>query len=125
MKNNVGLQIDYIMEKVGFMTKKELKKNLRINFERKKVLDAFRGDIFPIRYIFPIIINIDNYEDHEETLVPQTPSTFPLLKLTCGMAIKILSPKQMLQRLITALAQAPAGNTSKSLINDIQHEISK
>ena len=120
MKNNVGLQIDYIMEKVGFMTKKEFKKNLRINFERKKVLDAFRGDIFPIR-----IINIDNYEDHEETLVPQTPSTFPLLKLTCGMAIKILSPKQMLQRLITALAQAPAGNTSKSLINDIQHEISK
>ena len=41
------------------------------------------------------------------------------------MAIKILSPKQMLQWLITALAQAPAGNTSKSLINDIQHEISK
>ena len=33
--------------------------------------------------------------------------------------LKILTPKQMLQRLPKALAQVKAGNTSESLLNDI------
>ena len=34
--------------------------------------------------------------------------------------LKILSPKQMLQRLPVALAQAKAGNNSESLLNEIK-----
>ena len=37
-----------------------------------------------------------------------------------GEGLKILSPKQMLQRLPIALAQVKAGNTSKNLLNEIR-----
>ena len=39
---------------------------------------------------------------------------------TTGMRLKILSPKQMLQRLPIALAQVKAGNNSESLFNEIR-----
>ena len=39
---------------------------------------------------------------------------------TKGMRLKILSPKQMLQRLPIALAQVKAGNNSESLFNEIR-----
>ena len=35
----------------------------------------------------------------------------------------MLTPKQMLQRLITALAQVKAGNTSENLLNEIRQII--
>ena len=35
--------------------------------------------------------------------------------------LKILTPKQMLQRLPIALAQIKADNNSKSLLNEIRH----
>ena len=38
-----------------------------------------------------------------------------------GTGLKILTPKQMLQRLPIALAQVKAGNNSKSLLNEIRH----
>ena len=38
---------------------------------------------------------------------------------TSGKGLKILTPKQMLQRLPIALAQAKAGNNSESLLNEI------
>ena len=37
-----------------------------------------------------------------------------------GTGLKILTPKQMLQRLPTVLAQVKAGNNSESLINEIR-----
>ena len=37
-----------------------------------------------------------------------------------GTGLKILTPKQMLQRVPIALAQIKAGNNSKSLINEIR-----
>ena len=37
-----------------------------------------------------------------------------------GIGLKILSPKQMLQRLPIALAQVKAGNNSESLLNEIR-----
>ena len=39
---------------------------------------------------------------------------------TTGTGIKILTPKQMLQRLPIALAQVKAGNNSESLLNEIR-----
>ena len=37
-----------------------------------------------------------------------------------GTGLKILTPKQMLQRLLIALAQVKAGNNSESLLNEIR-----
>ena len=39
---------------------------------------------------------------------------------TKGTGFKILTPKQMLQRLSIALAQVTAGNNSKSLLNEVR-----
>ena len=39
---------------------------------------------------------------------------------TKGTGLKILTPKQMLQRLTIALAQAKAGKNSESLLNEIR-----
>ena len=39
---------------------------------------------------------------------------------TRGKKLKILTPKQMLQRLPIALAQVKAGNNSESLLNEIK-----
>ena len=41
-------------------------------------------------------------------------------KATKGTGFKILTPKQMLQRLPIALAQVKAGNNSESLLNEIR-----
>ena len=41
-------------------------------------------------------------------------------RATKGTGLKILSPKQMLQRLSIALAQVKAGNNSESLLNEIR-----
>ena len=39
---------------------------------------------------------------------------------TEGTGLKLLTPKQMLQRLPIALSQVNAGNNSESLLNDIR-----
>ena len=41
-------------------------------------------------------------------------------KATKGTGLKILKPKQMLQRLPIALAQVKAGNNSENLLNEIR-----
>ena len=40
-------------------------------------------------------------------------------RATKGTGLKVLTPKQMLQRLPIALAQVKAGNNSESLLNEI------
>ena len=44
-------------------------------------------------------------------------------KATKGRELKILTPKQMLQRLPIALAQVKAGNNSENLLNEIRQII--
>ena len=44
-------------------------------------------------------------------------------KETKGTGLKILTPKQMLQRLPIALAQVKAGNNSENLLNEIRQII--
>ena len=41
-------------------------------------------------------------------------------RATKGTGLKILTPKQMLQRLLIALAQVKAGNNTESLLNEIR-----
>ena len=42
---------------------------------------------------------------------------------TKGKRLKVLTPKQMLQRLPIALAQVKAGNNSQNLLNEIRQII--
>ena len=56
------------------------------------------------------------YEGRELNLNAFKSGIFPI-KATQGKGLKILTPKQMLQRLPMALAQVKAGNTSESLLN--------
>ena len=44
-------------------------------------------------------------------------------KTKYGEGLKILTPKQILQRLPIALAQVEAGNTSENLLNEIKQII--
>ena len=45
------------------------------------------------------------------------------IKKTKGTGLKILTSKQILQRLPLALAQVKAGNTSESLLNEIRPSV--
>ena len=72
-------------------------KNLYHLFEgRERVLDAFESKKFPIRTIG------SGYLDSKHS------------------NLKVLTPKQMLQRLPIALAQIKAGSNSESLLNEIR-----
>ena len=48
-----------------------------------------------------------------------TTSKIPIRKLTQRKEVKILTPKEMLQRLPITLAQVNEGNTSENLLNKI------
>ena len=63
---------------------------------REKILNAFESKIFSIKSKGAGILN----PDHSK--------------------LKILTPKQMLQRLPIALAQVKTGNNSESLLNEIR-----
>ena len=77
--------------------KKLFFQNLYNFFEgREKILDAFESKIFSIKSKGSGILN----PDHSK--------------------LKILTPKQMLQRLPIALAQVKASNNSENLLNEIR-----
>ena len=66
-------------------------------FERRdKILDAFESKVFSIKSKGTGILN----PNHSK--------------------LKVLTPKQMLQRLPIALAQVKAGNNSETLLNEIR-----
>ena len=72
-------------------------KNLHIFFKgRKKVLNAIESKLFSTKSEDAGILN----PNHSK--------------------LKVLTPKQMLQRLPMALAQVKAGNNSESLLNEIR-----
>ena len=56
------------------------------------------------------------YEDQESAPSAFKSGIFPLKQLQ-GKGLKILTYKQMLQRLLIVLAQVRAGNTSETLLN--------
>ena len=66
---------------------------------QKKILDASESKIFLPKYNCAGFLNLDRSKR------------------------KALTPKQMLQRLATALAQVKAGNNSESLLNEIRQTV--
>ena len=76
--------------------KEDVLKNSYNFFEgRERVLNTFGSKIFPIK------IECTGFSD----------------KVSDHFNLKLLTPKQMLQRLPIALAQVKAGNTSENLLN--------
>ena len=63
---------------------------------REKILNAFEIKIYSIKSKGSGLLNID------------------------GSKLKILTPKEMLQKLAIALARLKAGNNSESLLNEIR-----
>ena len=75
-------------------------RNLRNSLKaREMVLNGFKSKIFLTESTGTGMLNTDNSK------------------------LKILTPKQMLQRLTIALAQAKAGNNSENLLNEIRQII--
>ena len=62
------------------------------------------------------------YEGRELTLNAFRSGIFPI-KATQGKGLKILTPKQVLQRLPIAIAQVKADNTFENLLNEIRQII--
>ena len=62
------------------------------------------------------------YEGREITLIAFRSGIFPIKATKCK-GLKILTPKQMLQRLPIVLAKVKASNTSKNLLNKIRQII--
>ena len=67
-----------------------------------------------------ILNNAKNLYDGRESVINTFKSGLIPLKSTTGTGPKILTPKQMLQKLSIALAQVKAGNNSESLLNKIR-----
>ena len=62
------------------------------------------------------------YEGRELTLNAFKARTFSI-KATKGERVKILTPKEMLQRLPIALAQVKGDNTSENLLNETRQVV--
>ena len=71
-----------------------------------------------IKKTFDSVIAI--YEGWESTFNAFRNGIFPIKENKNGKGLKILTPKQILQRLPIALAQVKAGNTSENLLNAIK-----
>ena len=86
------------------MTRKNKKKKVTLDnlykFSREILLDGFDSKIFFIKSKGSGLLNTDHSE------------------------LKILTPKQMLQRLLIALSQVKAGNNSENLLNEIRQIVS-
>ena len=83
-------------------------KNLGFLFnEKEKVLNAFKGNIFPMKIM----------GDDAREKTSSTPSKILKRITTQGTGIKLRTHKQMLQSLPIALAQVKIGNASKNLLN--------
>ena len=63
------------------------------------------------------------FDDYYSLIMSEAKTKSKQNKTTKGTEPKILTPKQMLQRLPIALAQVKAGNNSENLLNEIQQII--
>ena len=104
----------------------------------KKVKDQinFKSDLSEIRKGNPksksqdqiSVIEVEDFFDLRENIIDFFRDYSLLLsdakyKAKYGRGLKILTSKQMLQRLQIALAQMKAGNTSEKLLNEIRQVI--
>ena len=96
--------------------------------EIKKLNDKTRPKAFKHRQIKEITLNnLNNFYEAREMVLNGFKSKIFLTKSrevglfnTDNSKLKVLTPKQMLQRLPIALAQVKAGNNLENLLNEIR-----
>ena len=142
-----NLKFDYVgptkyVSFYGYMNSKELFnaiKNIKINFsEVKNKQNEFLNKLSNIKIgketpeQKEVIKNLENFYNSREEVITFFRDYIEVLsdgycdarqKETKGTGLKILIPKQMLQRLPIALAQVKAGNNSESLLNEIRQMV--
>ena len=102
MKIKVVYQLKIAAKPREKQEKKNILKNLYSLFEgRERLLYAFENKIFPIK------VEGSDFSD----------------KVSYHSNLKVLTPKQILQKLSIALAQVKASNTSENLLNEIRQLI--
>ena len=103
VKNNQGKFKSYLreIEKGNKNHRSKIKKNTLYNIEM-----LFKARNEEIKF----------YDDYSSMMSEAKTKA----RATKGTVLKILTPKQMLQRLPIALAQVKAGNNSESLLNEIR-----
>ena len=68
---------------------------------------------------YSLIVSEARYKTILGKGIPNMSASVARIKVSDHSNLKILSPKQMLQRLTKALAQVKVGNTSENLLNEI------
>ena len=74
-----------------------------------------KGTLYNIQMLYNARNETIKFYDDYSSIMPEAK-----YRATKGKGLKILTSKQMLQRLPIALAQVKAGNNSKSLLNEIR-----
>ena len=101
-----------IQEKFKFYLGEIKKKgNAKINQKKQK------NDLYNIEMLYKARSEAIKFYDDYCSMISKTNTK---AKPTKATRLKILTPKQMLQRLPIALAQVKAGNNSESLLNEIR-----
>ena len=99
------------------MIKQEFKPNINdIKKGNKKYRSKEQKNaLYNIEMLYKARNSVTEFFDDYSSMVSEAK-----LKATKETALKILTPKQMLQRLLIPLAQVKAGSDSESLLNEIR-----
>ena len=82
-----------------------------------------RNTSYNIEMLFKARNEAINFYDDYSLMMPEARTKSKQNNTTKGTKLKILTPKQMLQRLPIALAQVKADNNSQNLLNEIRQTI--
>ena len=83
----------------------------------KKRSNKQKSTLYNIEMLYKARTEVIKFYDDYSSMMSEAKAK---AKTTKGTGLKILTPKQMLQRLPIALAQVKAGNNSESLLNEIR-----
>ena len=102
-------------DKIGLADGKDDQAKFKSNLSEKHRSKEYKNAMYNIEMFYKASNSFIEFFDDYSSMVLEAK-----LKATKGIGIKILTPKQMLQRLLIALAKVKAGNNSENLLNEIR-----
>ena len=111
IKNN-HINFDDVIRQNGFLNKLSNIKIVEKTPEQKKVIDNLEKCYLSREEV------VNSFKDYGKIVLDASYKSKE--NETKGTGLKVLTPKHMLQRLPTALAEVKAGNNSESLLNEIR-----
>ena len=88
------------------------------NGSSNKKSEEQKSVLYGIELLYKSRNDVINFYDDYSSMVSEAKT-----KATTGTGLKILTPKQLLQRLPISLAQVKVGNNSESLLNEIRYTL--